>query len=350
MRRNISGKNPILVEDLFFSRTWDFLHVYIPKQKDGSSSTVKNYRQGLKSFRIYVNEVAGISTNKFLFKDCTYDFVLDYRNHLHEVKDYKETTVNNRLAVLKSYMKYVSARDISLQQFTFSISEVPFLRTPVIMQPIIEDTEALAAILGMPKNTLKGLRDKALMSVLYDSGIRVQELVSLELKDVRLDTEEMYLHIHGKGNKERNICLSEKTAALVRQYVKEFHPDRNKNAPFIYTVVKGKQDHMSIRNIQKLIKKYADKAKNEYTNLPDTVSPHTFRRTRGTNLYRDGVELPVVSLLLGHADTKTTREHYASPSIEQMRDALSKGTDVVPEEEPLWPDDEDEISRICGLV
>jgi len=350
MSRAPSSKNLILVEDLFFSKTWDFLHVYIPKQKNGSSSTAKNYKQGLKAFRIYANEVAGISTNKFRFKDCTYDFVLDYRNHLHDVKDYKETTINNRLAVLKSYMKYVSARDISLQQFAFSISEVPFLRTPMVMQPIIEDTEALAAILNMPKNTLKGLRDKVLMSILYDSGIRVQELVSLELKDVRLDTEEMYLHIHGKGNKERKVCLSKKTAALVRQYVKEFHPDRNKDVPFIYTVIKGKQDHMSIRNIQKLIKKYADKVKNDYTDLPDTVSPHTFRRTRGTNLYRDGVELPVVSLLLGHADTKTTREHYASPSIEQLRDALSKKTDVGPEEEQLWPDDEEAISRICGLV
>jgi len=85
MRRNTSGKNSLLAEDLFFSRTWDFLHVHIPKQKDGSSSTAKNYKQGLKAFRIYVNEVAGISTNKFLFKDCTYDFVLDY---FHDVKDY----------------------------------------------------------------------------------------------------------------------------------------------------------------------------------------------------------------------------------------------------------------------
>lgn len=349
MNKNTSGKNGIPVEELFFCQTWNFLHIYIPKQKDGSSSTAKNYKQGLKAFRIYINEVAAVSTNKFQFKDCTYDFVLDYRNYLRDVKDYKETTVNNRLAVLKSYMKYVSARDISLQQFAFSISEVPFLRAPVMMQPIIEDTEALAAILNMPKNTRKGLRDKVLMSILYDGGIRVQELVLLELRDVCLDTEELYLHIHGKGNKERKVCLSEKTAALVRQYVKEFHSSRNKDTPFIYTVIKGKQDRMSIRNIQKLIKKYADKVRADYPTLPDSVSPHTFRRTRGTNLYRDGVALPIVSLLLGHADIKTTSDHYALPSMEQLRSVLSKGTNIVPEEEALWPDDEDEISRLCGL-
>lgn len=202
MNKKVSDKNSILIEDLFFSQTWNFLHVYIPKQRNGSSSTEKNYKQGLKAFRIYVNEVAGIATNKFRFKDCSYDLVLDYRNHLHDVKNYKETTINNRLAALKSYMKYASARDISLQQFAFSISEVPFLRAPIMMQPIIEDTEALAAILNMPKNTRQGLRDKVLMSILYDGGIRVQELVLLDLQDVRLDTAEMYLHIHGKGNKE----------------------------------------------------------------------------------------------------------------------------------------------------
>lgn len=106
---------------------------------------------------------------------------------------------------------------------------------------------------------------------------------------------------------------------------------------------------MSIRNIQKLIKKYADKVRGNYTDFPNSVSPHTFRRTRSTNLYRDGITLPVISLLLGHADIKTTRDHYALPSIEQLRAAISKGTDIVPEEEALWPDNEDEISRICGL-
>ena len=83
--------------------------------------------------------------------------------------------------------------------------------------------------------------------------------------------------------------------------------------------------------------------------MPESVSPHTLRRTRGTNLYRDGVDLAAISVLLGHADMKTTRDHYTSPSIEQMREIANRRTDAIPEEEPLWPDDEEELSRILGL-
>ncbi|MBP3902202.1 MAG: tyrosine-type recombinase/integrase [Blautia sp.] len=70
---------------------------------------------------------------------------------------------------------------------------------------------------------------------------------------------------------------------------------------------------MTTRNVQKLIKKYADKVR-ETHDLPESVSPHTFRRTRGTGLYRDGVDLAAISVLLGHADMKTTRDHYTTPS------------------------------------
>lgn len=88
----------------------------------------------------------------------------------------------------------------------------------------------------------------------------------------------------------------------------EFHPDMEPGTPFIYTVIGGIQKHMSTRNVQKLIKKYSDKAKLDHS-LPESVSPHTLRRTRGTTLYRDGVDLPAISALLGHADIKTTVCH-----------------------------------------
>ena len=74
-----------------------------------------------------------------------------------------------------------------------------------------------------------------------------------------------------------------------------------------------------------------------------------FRRTRGTGLYRDGVDLAAISVLLGHADMKTTRDYYTTPSLEQLREIANKRTGAIPEEEPLWPDDENEITRMLGL-
>lgn len=340
-------KKPI--ETLFFCKVHDFLYVYIPEQKDGTGHTVATYKQGFKTFRSYVNNVAGIPTNRFCFEDCSYDFLLDYRNYLHDAKKLKESTVNNKIATVKSYMNYVSARDVSLQPYAFAISQVPYYSIPRILQPVIEETDALAALLGMPPNTKKGLRDKTLMSILYDGGIRVNELVSLVNSHVNMDGENIRLKIHGKGNKERTVILGNKTSALIRQYTAEFHPDMDRNAPFLYTIIDGKQKRMSIRNVQKLIKKYADQVREKYE-LPQSVSPHTFRRTRGTDLYRDGVELAAIAMLFGHSNPKTTKDHYASLSLEQMREIASKKNEVIPDEEQEWPDDEDEMNKILGLI
>ena len=333
---------------LFFCRTYDFLHVFIPKEKNGSHHTAVTYRQGLKTFRNYVNNIAGIPTNRFEFKDCTYDFLLDYRNHLHKVDNLKAKTVNNKLATVKSYVGYASARDVSLQQYAFSIEQVPYYSEPKERKPVIEDVDALAALLHIPPNTRKGLRDKVIMCVLYDGGMRVDELVSMDVRNVCLDYDNVKLRIHGKGNKERCVIVDSKTSALIQQYMGEFHLERNRDAPFIYTVIGGKQKYMTARNVQKLIKKYSDKVREAY-DLPESVSPHTLRRTRGTLLYRDGVDLAAISVLLGHADMKTTRDYYTSPSLDQMREIANRRNSVIPEEEPLWPDDEDERSRILGL-
>lgn len=336
------------INELFFCRNHDFLHVYIPKQQNGSEHTKKTYKSGMKSFRSYVNDVAGVHTNKFKFSDCTYDFLLDYRNYLHDEKKYAESTCNNKLAVIKSYMNYAAARDVSLQQYAFAIGQVPFLTVPKKMQPIIENIDALSSLLSMPPNTRKGLRDKVIMSVLYDSAIRVEELVSIQIREITITAEGISIKIHGKGNKERTVELDERTAALVKQYLGETHPRMSPDDYFIFTVVKGAKGPMSTRNVQKLIKRYADKVKEEY-DLPDTVSPHTFRRTRGTLLYRDGVSIEEVSRMLGHSDIQTTRDHYTSSSPEQKRKIASKKNEAIPDEVQLWPDDEDELDAILGF-
>ena len=99
---------------LFFSRTNDYLNVYLPKHKDGSDYTKRTYRIALKEFKDYTNKVKGIPTGKFLFVECTYDYLLDYRNYLHDIMHRKESTVNTKLAAIKSYVGYASSRDASL--------------------------------------------------------------------------------------------------------------------------------------------------------------------------------------------------------------------------------------------
>ncbi len=332
--------------------TLDFLNVYIP-QDSPSSKTVKTYRDGLTVFRRYVCEEKHLSIRRFRFDECTFDFVLDYRNWLLDDRKQARSTVNNRLAAIKSYVRYASARDVTLQQVFLSISEVPFLRIEKKILPIIEDTETLKAFLDSPPNTRTGCRDTMILSVLFDTMIRADELIRISIGDLCMNAGIPYILIHGKGNKERTVSLSEKVIPLIKEYMKEFHgssadiPD----FPFIYTVSHDEVHRMSERNVERIVKKYADITRQKYPSLPDPVYPHMLRRTRGTGLYRDGVPIEAIAVAMGHANVQTTRDHYAFPSLEQKRAAMEKGTGVISigNEEPEWPDDEDELARLCGL-
>ena len=106
---------------------------------------------------------------------------------------------------------------------------------------------------------------------------------------------------------------------------------------------------MSAANVERFLKKYAQQVRDIYPGLPDCVHPHMFRRTRATGLYRDGVDLAIVSRFLGHAQLETTRI-YATPSVEMMRNAIENNSISSFDEKPIWNDDTDKImAKLCGL-
>ncbi len=110
-----------------FSRTNDFLNIYLPSQAVRSACTVKTYLDGLTVFRRYVTDTRKISMKKFRFSDCTHDFLLDFMAHLRD-RGCKESTCNNRLAAVKSYLWYAADGDVSLQSIALGASRVPFMK------------------------------------------------------------------------------------------------------------------------------------------------------------------------------------------------------------------------------
>ena len=346
-------KKKILKEELFFSMTWDYLNIYLPTQHQDSPKTVKAYTDGLTVFRRYLTDHCRISIEHFRFQDLTYDFILDYRTFL-EGKEYKPNTVNHRLTVLSAYMRYAAFRRPELTQIYMDISEVPYVTVPSRIRDIIEDEEALAMLLSAPGTSKIGIRDQVILVVLYDTAIRADELIRLKYADVNISCTEPYLRIHGKGDKERIVALSEQTIPLLEQYISLYHTDQSdKNMPFIYTVIKGRTDHMSERNIERIVKKYRDMVRKEKPNVPTQIYPHMLRRTRASGWYRDGVPIETIAVILGHSDTKTTRKSYARPSIGMLRKEMAKGNPPElqnngKEEMPLWTNDE-ELARLCGI-
>lgn len=331
---------------LFFSKTREFLDGYLTKQCSRSPHTVKAYRDALTVFRRYVLS-QGFSLKTFGFDDCTRDFLLDFIEYLQET-GYEKSSCNQRLAAIKAYVWYVADGDIAQQQTALMIARIPFLRNPEKERAVLSE-ECLKALLSAPGNRKIEIRDTAIMVVLYDSAIRLSELLSLKLPDVNLQRATPYLRVHGKGDKERIVSISDGTVKHLKHYIKLFHQTNTPDTEYLfYTVIHNRTNAMSPGNVERIINKYADKIRPEYPDLPKQVHPHMFRRTRATNLYQSDVELELVSRILGHASTQTTRI-YAKPSLEMIKSAMDHSNPELNAEQPLWLDDEDELARICGL-
>jgi len=332
---------------LFFSLTWDFLNEYLPKQAGHSPATVESYRDSLTLFRKFLTDYQHKSLAKFKFSDCTKDCIYSFREHL-EQEGNQLSTVNVRVTAIRTYLNYAADRDISVQSIALAISQIKPRKTVQKEKKTLSE-DALVAVLSAPPQTKMGLRDRTILVTMYDSAVRLSELLRIKLGDMTLDGEYPFIFIHGKGNKERTIQLTEKSVGHLKEYIRICHTTSSRDTFLFSTTIKGKTDKMSSGNVQRLLKQYANIARQTCPDMPESVHPHMFRRTRATNLYQDGVALELVSTVLGHARVETTKTHYAKPSVAQLRDALESVPTPTKDEEPLWIGNEEEMARRCGL-
>lgn len=335
-------------EPLFFSMTYEYLEVYMPNRLGRSVETIRSYRDALTVFRRYLYAEKGLSVSQFPMSHCTRECLDEFLSYL-KANDCSPGTCNQRLAAIKSYVWFAADKDISVQSIALNISKTPPCKASKNDLEIISE-EALSAIFNIPANTKLGVRDKTIMILLYDSAVRVNELLSLRVSDINVDSKNPYIQVYGKGNKERIVAISERTVQHLKNYLSTYHKNSANECYLFYTVIKGNVSKMSSGNVERFIQGYAEKVRVSGVDIPKRVYPHMFRRTRATNLYQNGIELELISKILGHSMTETTKI-YAKPSLEQMRTALESvpvyGND---NELPMWADSsEKEMARLCGL-
>lgn len=335
-------------DPLFFSRTYDFLNVYLVRQAGRSEHTRKSYRLGLGALFDHVTEELGVDPARFTFGMCTYELLLGWSQRMQEA-GLASSTVNSRLAAVRSYLRYAADADPSLVSVWLASRSVPTLAVPKRQLPIIEAGD-LAAFLDAPEHTRKGNRDRFILVLLFDTAMRAAELVGVTLGDLVMpDGAPASVLVHGKGRKERRIGLSERADAHLRAYLTAYHDGgRDPSTPLVYTVIHGEVHAMSERNVERIVAKYGDVIRDGHPGIPHT-HPHMVRRTRATTLYRDGVPIEQVSTLLGHQQIETTRSHYAYPSPEQLREAVERGSGQEPGTPREWIGHEEEIKRKLGL-
>ena len=324
-----------------------YLSVYLPGQRNVSANTIKSYRDTFKLFLLYCRDTRGVPVERLSLGHINVPLVLDFLSWLEQERGNSIATRNQRLACIHGFYRHMQIHEpISLLEHQ-KILAIPMKKAP---KPAVTHLtpDALKLILAQPDvKRRKGRRDLTLLSVLYDTGARVQELVDLKVRDVRLDYPPV-LTLTGKGRKTRQVPLMSNTANLLKQYMAERH-----------LLQTGKQDHPLFANRQSntltpegvtfILSKYVATARAVSSIIPEKVTPHVFRHTKAMHLLQAGVSLVYIRDLLGHVDISTT-DIYARTDTELKRKALEKAyPNMVTEGLPPWTEDHDLLTWLSNI-
>jgi site-specific recombinase XerD len=324
-----------------------FLSDYLPAQKNASQNTVKSYRDAFKLLLKYFEEVEGIPAEKLEMSVLSKSKVLGFLDWLETERNCSITTRNLRLTAIHSFFRYAQMEaPESLFHFQKVIS-IPVKRGPKKNVAYLS-AEGVQILLQQPdRTTSKGRRDLTLLSVLYDSGSRVQELIDLSVGNFILNATPI-LVLTGKGNKVRRVPLMENTSKLLSSYIYEnrLNLPHKQSYPLFFN---NQHNRLTREGVSYILNKYAVKAHAVSESVPKKMKCHMLRHSKAVHLLQAGVNLIYIRDFLGHTNIKTT-EIYARADTELKRKALENAyPDLVDSNLPDWKQDQDLMSWLSKL-
>ncbi len=316
-----------------------FLSQYLPGQKNVSTHTIVSYRDTFKLFLIFCEKEKGILPEKLTMKLITKELVVGFLDWIEKKRKNSISTRNQRLAALHSFFRYIQKEFPDNLYEMQKILSIPSKKKSKPMISYLTGNEMKILLEQPDLSTRAGRRDLVLMAVLYDTAARVQELVDLRVKDMRLSAPAV-ITLHGKGSKTRQVPIMGKTKELLKKYVDETRLDRGIAELENLLFVNQKQQKLSRWGISYIINKYVTMARQDpafAVSFP--VTPHVFRHSKSMHLLQSGVYLVYIRDFLGHSDCSTT-EVYAKADTEMKRKAIaSVYQDLMPVGLPNWEED-----------
>lgn len=313
----------------------NFLSKYLPGTAGLSSNTIMSYRDTFRVFLVFCSEHKKIKLGKLSLKNLNRKLVEEYLEWLEKTRKSIASTRNVRRAAFHSFCRYLQMEFPDFIHSAQQILSIPMKRTKKISVEYLT-LPAMKFLLEKPDTmTREGRRDMVLLSLLYDSGARVQELADLKVGDVRTAFPAT-VKLTGKGNKSRIVPLMKPMSELLQQHLKE--NNYSEPSTFAYPLFSNRsKEKLTRAGIAYMVKKYANEAMKEAPGLyPDKLSPHCFRHSKAVHLLQSGVNLVYIRDFLGHVDIQTT-EIYARIDGEMKRKALEKSSNnIVSDKMPEW--------------
>ncbi|MCE7936480.1 hypothetical protein DYH10_01640 [Candidatus Saccharibacteria bacterium CPR2] len=287
----------------------DFLE-YLEVEQNRSQKTISNYHLYLMRLVEFADDV---DINKI-----DNELVRKWRLWLNRYEDEQgkeisKTTQNYHLIALRSFLRYLAKRDIT----SLSADKIELAKVRRKQVTFLSPNELKRLFEQPDTNTLTGLRDRAILELLFSSGLRISELVNLNRDHINLKRKEFM--VRGKGQKDRPVFIDD----LAANWVSEYLSKRTDNIQPLFIRYSGSQDitndgeymRLTARSIQRLISNYARKA-----GITKKVSPHTLRHSFATDLLMNGADIRSVQSMLGHSNIATTQiyTHITDPHLKEV--------------------------------
>jgi len=289
---------------------------YLELEQNRSSKTINNYSHYLNRLVDYAGDIK--------LSDVDVELVRKWRMWLNRLgtntsDEMSKTTQNYHLIALRSFLRFCAKRGYD----AMPADKIELARTkrPQVTFLTPEELERLAS---QPKtDTLNGLRDRAIIELLFSSGLRVSELVGLDRDHINLKRREFM--VRGKGQKDRPIFISSEAADWIQQYIDK-RQDNAKPLFIRYSGTKqvdnsGNFQRLTARSIQRMVARYALLA-----GITKHVSPHTLRHSFATDLLMNGADLRSVQAMLGHSNISTTQiyTHVTDPHLKAVHEKFHR--------------------------
>ena len=322
----------------------DYLTKYLAGTRNLSPNTVKSYRDTFCLLLIFMREKR-INIDRISLTDIDAKLISDFLNWLETCRGNSVSTRNIRLAAIHAFFHYVQFQHPELLLQCQQILGIPIKETEKRFVEYLPE-QVLKELLSLPDQTKKyGIRDTALLCLLYDSGARVQEIIDLSLSDIRLETPAT-VRLYGKGRKVRVIPLMSQTAAILQKYLKTWDLNRG-TKPDSPLFVNHQGNRLTRPGITYILNKYM-KSVSCYDGLK-SVTPHVIRHSKAMHLLHADVDLHYIRDFLGHVQIETT-EVYARADAEMKRKALVKANLDLPDQpQTSWQKDQDLLAWLQSL-
>ena len=262
---------------------------FLQNDKKLSDNTLQSYKRDITQFEQYVEE------NQINYTKVDEKIVKEYLEHLQEIGK-KSSTVSRNLASIRSFYQFLVRNKKVLQDPTNNI-QAPKIEKRV---PSILTAKEVELLLDQPQDVdLKGIRDKAMLEFAYATGMRVTEIISLNLEDVNF--EEAYVSCK-TGTKQRNIPLGTMSLKALKDYVEDARPYliKNDSVKSLFVNINGKR--LTRQGFWKIVKYYKEQA-----HITKDITPHVLRHSFATHLLQNGADLKAIQSMLGHSDISSTQ-------------------------------------------